>query len=98
MESAGPSGGLPPIAGCSTAVTDVPDLTGVRCLVTGATGVLGTAIAEKLRARGADLALTGRSAAALAALDANLRAAPGGALDTVTIDLSAPGAPAALIA
>jgi len=79
-------------------VTDVPDLTEVRCLVTGATGVLGTAIAEKLRARGADLVLTGRSAAALAALAASLRAAPGGALDTVTIDLSAPGAPAALIA
>jgi short-subunit dehydrogenase len=79
-------------------VTDIPDLTGIRCLVTGATGVLGAAIAEKLRARGADLVLTGRSAAALAALAASLRAVPGGALDTVTIDLSAPGAPAALIA
>lgn len=79
-------------------MTDAPDLTGFRCLVTGATGVLGTAIAEKLRARGADLVLSGRSAAALAALAASLRAAPGGALDTVAIDLSEPGAPAALIA
>ena len=78
-------------------MTDVPDLTGLRCLVTGATGVLGTAIAEKLRARGADLVLTGRSAAALESLAASLGAGPG-AIDTVAIDLSGQGAPAALIA
>lgn len=79
-------------------MTDIADLTGRCCLVTGATGVLGTAIAEKLRARGADLVLTGRSAAALATLAASLDAEPGGALDTVTIDLAGQGAPAALIA
>jgi short-subunit dehydrogenase len=79
-------------------VTDTPDLTGARCLVTGATGVLGTAIAEKLRARGADLVLTGRSAPALATLAGALRATEGGALETITCDLSEAGAPAALIA
>ncbi len=79
-------------------MTDTPDLTGILCLVTGATGALGSAIAEKLRARGADLVLTGRSASALDALAADLRAVPGGLLDTVLIDLAEPGAPARLIA
>ena len=79
-------------------MTEALDLTGVRCLVTGAAGVLGTAIAGKLRARGADLVLSGRSAATLDALAETLRAAPGGALDSVLIDLSEPGAPDALIA
>jgi NAD(P)-dependent dehydrogenase (short-subunit alcohol dehydrogenase family) len=80
------------------AVTDILDLTGTRCLVTGATGVLGGAIAARLRARGADLVLTGRSAAALESLVAELRNAAGGALETVTCDLAAPGAVEALIA
>ena len=79
-------------------MTEALDLTGVRCLVTGAAGVLGTAIAAKLRARGADLVLTGRSPAALDALADSLRDVPGGALDTVVVDLSEPGAPDALIA
>jgi short-subunit dehydrogenase len=78
-------------------VTDALDLTGARCLVTGATGVLGTAIAMRLRERGADLVLTGRSAAALEALAATLRATAGGALDIVTLDLAAPGAAEALM-
>ncbi|MEI9987541.1 MAG: SDR family oxidoreductase [Aliidongia sp.] len=79
-------------------MTDTTDLTGVRCLVTGATGVLGTAIAEKLRARGADLVLTGRSAPALATLAEALRATEGGALETIICDLSEAGAPANLVA
>jgi NAD(P)-dependent dehydrogenase (short-subunit alcohol dehydrogenase family) len=73
------------------------DLTGVRCLVTGATGVFGTAIAERLRQRGADLVLSGRSAAALDGLTAALRALPGGAIDPIAFDLSPPGAAEALI-
>jgi short-subunit dehydrogenase len=75
-----------------TAVTDNLDLTGARCLVTGATGVLGTAIAARLRERGADLILSGRNAAALDELAATLRTAPGNAIETITCDLAVPGA------
>ncbi|GAA4131319.1 SDR family oxidoreductase [Actinomadura keratinilytica] len=42
-------------------------------LITGATGGIGTAVAELLRDRGHDLILTGRSAERLAALAASLR-------------------------
>jgi NAD(P)-dependent dehydrogenase (short-subunit alcohol dehydrogenase family) len=73
-------------------VTDDLDLTGTRCLVTGATGVLGTAIAARLRERGADLVLSGRGAAALDELAATLRATPGNAIDTIVCDLAVPGA------
>ena len=79
-------------------MTDNLDLKGTRCLVTGATGVLGVAIAARLRARGADLVLTGRSAAALEALAAELRNEAGGALETVICDLAVPGAVDALMA
>lgn len=79
-------------------MTDALDLTGARCLVTGATGALGATIAARLRERGADLVLTGRSAAALDALAVRLRASAGGAIETVTLDLAAPGAAEALVA
>jgi 3-oxoacyl-[acyl-carrier protein] reductase len=78
-------------------VIEPPDLTGVRCLVTGATGVFGTAIARCLRQRGADLVLSGRSAPALEALAAGLHIMPGGGIDTVALDLSLFGAAQALI-
>jgi NAD(P)-dependent dehydrogenase (short-subunit alcohol dehydrogenase family) len=78
-------------------VTDPHDLGGARCLVTGATGVFGAAVAARLRARGADLVLTGRSEPALEALAARLNAMEGGAIDRVTLDLAEPDAVAALI-
>ena len=79
-------------------MTDTLDLTGVRCLVTGATGVLGAAIAARLRERGADLVLTGRSAAALDALAATLRGTAGGAIETIMLDVAVPGAAEAMMA
>jgi len=48
------------------------DLTGKRALVTGATGGLGGAIAKKLHARGAHVALSGTRAEKLEALAAEL--------------------------
>ncbi|MFD0539413.1 SDR family NAD(P)-dependent oxidoreductase [Actinomadura luteofluorescens] len=44
-------------------------------LITGATGGIGTAVAELLRERGHDLLLTGRSAERLDKLAATLRGA-----------------------
>ena len=79
-------------------MTDALDLSGVRCLVTGATGVLGDAIARRLYQRGADLVLTGRSAPALETLAAELHGTGGGALETVTLDLAAADAVSALMA
>lgn len=63
------------------------DLTGKTALVTGASGGIGSAIAESLHARGASVALSGTKVAALEALAARLaervHLAPG--------DLAAPG-------
>jgi 3-oxoacyl-[acyl-carrier protein] reductase len=78
-------------------VPDQLDLTGRRCLVTGAAGVFGSALAQRLRGCGADLVLHGRSTPALEALAAELRATSGGAIDLVTLDLGVPDAPAMLM-
>lgn len=78
-------------------MTEPCDLTGARCLVTGAAGVFGTAIAQRLRRHGADLVLSGRSAAALDMLAAGLRAMPGGSIDTIALDLAGLGAAQALL-
>ncbi|GAA0249949.1 SDR family oxidoreductase [Actinomadura nitritigenes] len=60
-------------------------------LITGATGGIGTAVAELLRERGHDLVLTGRSSDRLAALAGKLRT---GAAHAATQSISiAPGAP-----
>ena len=69
------------------------DLSGKAALVTGATGGIGAAIARALHAQGARVALTGRRAAELDALAAELGE---GAL-VATADLADPAAPAALV-
>jgi 3-oxoacyl-[acyl-carrier protein] reductase len=69
-------------------------LSGLRALVTGAYGTLGTAICQRLRADGAALLLVGRSADRLQDLAAALAAAsPGPAgLEILAVDLAAPDA------
>jgi uncharacterized protein len=66
-------------------------LSGARVLVTGATGGLGQAIARSLAAQGATLTLTGRRAAVLEPLAAELGAR------VVVSDLAEAGAAAALL-
>ena len=75
-------------------------LTGMRCLVTGATGALGHAIASQLRREGADLLLAGRSQKRLQELiDALGAGIPGdGRLDVVAVDLTAVDAIAVIAA
>ncbi len=68
------------------------DLSNKTALVTGATGGIGQAIAEKLLAQGATVIATGTRAAKLAELQAQL----GDRLVTMTADMSDPNAPAVL--
>jgi 3-oxoacyl-[acyl-carrier protein] reductase len=69
------------------------DLTGKSALVTGATGGIGAAIARALHAQGAQVAITGRREAELAALAAEL----GERVLVAPADLSDPEAPATLV-
>jgi 3-oxoacyl-[acyl-carrier protein] reductase len=69
------------------------DLSGKAALVTGATGGIGAAIARALHAQGARVALTGRRAAELEALAAEL----GERALAAPADLADPAAPAALV-
>ncbi|MDN3567772.1 3-oxoacyl-[acyl-carrier-protein] reductase [Paeniroseomonas aquatica] len=70
------------------------DLTGRVALVTGATGGIGAGIARALHARGAKVAITGRRAAELEALAAELG---GEGVLVAPADLADPAAPAALV-
>ncbi|MBM7505825.1 SDR family NAD(P)-dependent oxidoreductase [Agromyces aurantiacus] len=65
---------------------------GSRALVVGATGVLGTQLAERLASGGARLALHGRDEARLAE-----RAAGGTAAATIAVDLTDETAPEAIV-
>lgn len=67
-------------------------------LVTGASAGLGALFAEALAAEGHALILTARRADRLEALAARLRAGHGVAVETIALDLAAPGAAAALMA
>ena len=70
------------------------DLTGRVALVTGATGGIGAGIARALHAQGAKVAITGRRAAELEALAAELG---GERVLVAPADLADPAAPAALV-
>lgn len=68
------------------------NLEGSRILLTGASGGIGSALAERLAARGAALALVGREAETLAALADRLGAAYGVAVHALNADLLDAGA------
>jgi NAD(P)-dependent dehydrogenase (short-subunit alcohol dehydrogenase family) len=66
-----------------TTATDSFDLTGRRALITGASRGIGLAVAAALARHGADVAITGRKADALAAAARQLRAAGADVRDVV---------------
>jgi NAD(P)-dependent dehydrogenase (short-subunit alcohol dehydrogenase family) len=75
----------------------VPDLTGKRALVTGASDGLGLELAERLARAGADLVLPVRNPAKGAAAAARIRAAaPGARVEVPALDLSSLESVAAL--
>ncbi|MCC2097130.1 MAG: 3-oxoacyl-[acyl-carrier-protein] reductase, partial [Hyphomicrobiales bacterium] len=63
------------------------DLTGMKALVTGATGGLGGAIARTLHAQGADIVISGTRADALEALAQELSGGAGGKVEILTCNL-----------
>jgi NAD(P)-dependent dehydrogenase (short-subunit alcohol dehydrogenase family) len=68
---------------------DIPDLTGRRAVVTGATSGLGEATAVELARHGAHVVLTARDAARGGrASESVLRAAPGASVEVAALDLA----------
>src|SRR5215218_7316211 len=68
---------------------DMPDLTGRRAVVTGATSGLGEVTAVELARRGAQVVLTARDAARGGrARETVLRAAPGASVEVAALDLA----------
>lgn len=72
------------------------NLAGKRILLTGATGGLGIAIAKKLAAKGASLAILGRNSEKLQTLKHDIQAS-GNKVISIEADLSLPGIPAKAI-
>ncbi len=72
------------------------NLEGFRALVTGASSGIGRDIARELALRGADLIITARSEDALLALKKEIESAAKADVRVIPLDLSEPGAPAAL--
>jgi NAD(P)-dependent dehydrogenase (short-subunit alcohol dehydrogenase family) len=68
-------------------LADVPDLTGRRALVTGATSGIGEALADALVRHGAEVVLAARDVGRLAATAARL-SRDGGRLRTLVVDLA----------
>jgi short-subunit dehydrogenase len=89
VNDAGSQGEPPRPAGAAAAGADV-------VLVTGATGGIGAAVAERLAADGQRLVLTGRSSARLQALALRLEQ-QGAASHGIAADLLDPAAPARLV-
>ena len=68
---------------------DIPDLTGQRAVVTGATSGLGEATAVELARHGAHVVITARDAARGGrARESVLRAAPGASVEVAALDLA----------
>jgi short-subunit dehydrogenase len=68
------------------------ELNGQTVLITGASSGIGAAYAREFAARGADLVLVARSEDTMRRLAEDLRAAHGGRVDVVPVDLAVPGA------
>ncbi|RZI90759.1 MAG: SDR family NAD(P)-dependent oxidoreductase, partial [Microbacterium sp.] len=77
------------MSGATWSLSDLPDLTGKRALVTGVTAGLGTSTALELARAGAEVVLVARSATKLADTAAALTAeVPGAKLSSVVVDLA----------
>lgn len=74
------------------------DLGGKRVLITGGSRGIGFACARAFLGEGADVTIAARDAARLAAAKAELGARAQGRIETVAIDMAAPGAAATLAA
>ena len=75
------------------------NLSGQSALITGSTLGIGLAIAQALRADGADVIINGRSATRLAQAVDRLKRAPGtGSVRGLALDLSTPQGAASLLA
>ena len=88
--------GAPVVAWGMATRRDTLRFDGRTALVTGASSGIGTGLAEALAARGADLVLVARRAAALESLAGALRSRYGVRVDVVPADLLEPGAGASL--
>jgi len=78
------------VSGSRWTPADIPDLTGTRALVTGATSGLGRAVVEALAGHGAAVVAASRNADKLAATVAEVRGSVAGAdVRPLVVDLSA---------